>query len=66
MELLIIKIELLIITISNSISHFLSKVVVLTSIEKSGSCAHSPLALVHTRRYRTMHLHTDISHFLRV
>lgn len=38
----------------------------LTSIVKSSSCAHSPLALVHARSHRALHPHTDISHFLRL
>lgn len=38
----------------------------LTSVVKSSSCAHSPLALVHARSHRALHPHTDISHFLRL
>lgn len=41
-------------------------VAVLTSVVKSCRCAHPPLALVHARRHGALHLHANVSHFLRV
>lgn len=37
-----------------------------TSVVQSSSGTHPPLALVHSRRRGALHLHTDVSHFLRV
>lgn len=37
-----------------------------TPVVQPGSCTHPPLALVHSRRRGALHLHADISHFLRV
>lgn len=47
---------------------FMSKIPEMkcTSVVQSSGCAHPPLALVHSRRCGALHLHADVSHFLRV
>lgn len=37
-----------------------------TPVVQSSSCTHPPLTLVHSRRRGALHLHADVSHFLRV
>lgn len=37
-----------------------------TPVVQPSSCAHPPLALVHSRRRGALHLHADVSHLLRV
>lgn len=37
-----------------------------TPVVQSSSCTHPPLALVHSRRRGALHLHADVSQFLRV
>lgn len=50
------------------LTSFISKISGMkpTAIIESSSCAHPPLALVHSRRRGALHLHADVGHFLRV